>query len=95
MSRSLFDCTCLEDKQPCKQQTQREGGWGMAVESLRMDLSSLILLRLIMMARAPVGDVIRDLRIDWDIILVGRLGGVEVGVSRVLTSKAKQNCRPS
>ena len=28
-------------------------------------------------------------------MLVGRLGGVEVGVSRVSTSKAKQNCRPS
>ena len=48
-----------------------------------------------MMARAAVGDVIRDLRIDWDMMLVGRLGGVGVGVSRVLTSKAKQHCRPS
>ena len=43
----------------------------MAVGSLRMDLSSSILLRLMMMARAAVGDVIRDLRIDWDMMLVG------------------------
>ena len=67
----------------------------MAVGSLRMDLSSLILLRFMMMARATVGDVIPDLRIDWDMMLVGRLCGVDVGVSRVLTSKAKKNCRPS
>ena len=33
-----------------------------------MDLSSLI--RVMMMARAAVGDVIRDLRIDWDMMLV-------------------------
>ena len=60
-----------------------------------MDLSRLIFLRLMMMARAAVGDVIPDLRIGWDMMLEGRLCGVEVGVSRVLTSKAKQNCRPS
>ena len=44
-----------------------------------MDLSSLILLRLMMMARAAVGDVIQDLGIDWDMMLMGRLCGVEVG----------------
>ena len=67
----------------------------MAVKSLRMDLSSLILLRLMTMARVAMGDVIPDLGIDWDMMLVDRLCGVEVGVSRVLTSKAKQNCKPS
>ena len=43
----------------------------MAVKSLRMDLSSLILLRLMTMARVAMGDVIPDLGIDWDMMLVG------------------------
>ena len=46
-----------------------------------MDLSILILLRFMMTAWAAVGYVIRDLRIDWDMMLVGRLCGVELAVS--------------
>jgi hypothetical protein len=61
------------EKLAAKGRTPTEGERGRAVGRLRMDLPGLMVLLLMMMARAAVGDVIPDLRIDWDMMVVGRL----------------------
>jgi len=60
------------EKLAAKGRAPAEGERGKAVGRLRMDLPGLMVLLLMMMARAAVGDVIPDLRIDWDMMVVGR-----------------------
>ena len=62
---------CTE-KLAAKGRAPIEGERGRLVGRLRMDLPGLMVLLLMMMARAAVGDVIPDLRIDWDMMVVGR-----------------------
>lgn len=59
------------EKLAAKGRAPAEGERGRVVGRLRMDLGLMVLL-LMMMARAAVGDVIPDLRIDWDMMVVGR-----------------------
>lgn len=60
------------EKLAAKGRAPTEGESGRLVGRLRMDLPGLMVLLLMMMARAAVGDVIPDLRIDWDMMVVGR-----------------------
>jgi len=63
---------CTE-KLAAKGRAPAEGERGRAVGRLSMDLPGLMVLLLIMKARAAVGDVIPSLRIDWDMMVVGKL----------------------
>lgn len=53
------------EKLAAKGRAPTEGDKGRAVGRLRIDLPGLLLMN----TRAAVGDVIPDLRIDWDMML--------------------------